>query len=300
MKSLKDTIIKPLLSTVLLLFLFGGCMHNPLSLHMEAQGQEALSDDPRSYLPDIFGDFVALLGEKRPATDIEAFLENNSSSLTTLYRWEEKDETGESSQYEYSYLHWAAEAGWLYAVEKLVEMGALVDITTDQGITPLMLAARRGSWEVVQYLVRKGANVNAQDGEQSSVAHYAASNEDDDPRILELVIQHGGKAGAIDYLGLTILSVAAGNGLESIVAYILKQDWGKKLIGIATNKKNTPLHMAIIRGYQTVAEMLIEAGAPDAPNGRKKRPSDLIPRYCPAVKRRILADPPSHAGSANE
>ena len=273
-------------------------MRNPLSLHMEAQGHEGSDQAYSCCVPSAVQDFMKLIDIEgdHEWSEIENFLNSHTNeALSASYTWEY-----EGDQQEYTFLHCAAEVGRLDVVKKMVAKGISVDIITSQGVTPLMLAARRGSWEVVQYLVGKGANVNAQDGEQSSVAHYAASNEDDDPRILGLVIQYGGKAGAIDYLGLTILSVAAGNGLESIVAYILKQDWGKKLIGIATNKKNTPLHMAIIRGYQTVAEMLIEAGAPDALNGRKKRPSDLIPRYCPAVKRRILADPPSHAGSANE
>lgn len=302
MKSLKDTIIKPLLSTILILFFFpfGGCMHNPLSLHMEAQGQEALSDDPRDELPEGLGDFVLLLEKKLPVSDIEAFLKKNSSSLTMLYKWEEKDETGESSQCEYSCLHWAAEAGRLDAVEKLVEMGAPVDITTDQGITPLMRAARRGSWEVVQYLVGKGASVSAQDGEQSSVVHHAASNEDDDPRILELVIQHGGRANAQDQFDLTILSVAAGDGLKNIVEYILKQDWGKDLINIPDINQNTPLHVAAYRGYLEVGKLLWGAGAKDLPNAHHKRPSDLAARYCPAIKNRIFAYPPARVVSANE
>ena len=278
-------------------------MHNPLSLHMEAQEQEALSDDSRDELPAGLEDFVWLLEQKRPVSDIEAFLKKDkkdkkdSSSLNRLYEWEEKDAAGELSQCEYSYLHWAAEAGRLDAVEKLVEMGASVDITTtktEQGITPLMRAARRGSLEVVEYLVGKGADVKAQDGEQSSVAHYAARNEDDDPRVLDCVIKHREQADAKDKFDLTILSVAAGDGLARIVAYILAKDWGKDLINIPDINQNTPLHVAVYRGYLGVVELLCKAGAKELPNKRGKRPFDLAKRYCPAVKRRILADRSSH------
>ena len=245
---------------------------------MEAQGQEALSDDPRDELPPGLGDFVWLLEQKRPVSDIEAFLKKDSSSLTKLYDWEEKDAAGEFSQSEYSCLHWAAEAGRLDAVKKLVEMGAPVDITTEQGITPLMRAARRGSLEVVQYLVGKGADVHAQDGEQSSVAHYAARNEDDDPRLLDCVINHREQADAKDKFDLTVLSVAAGDGLKNIVAYSLAQDWGKDLIDIPDINQNTPLHVAVYRGYLGVVELLRKAGAKDLPNNRGKRPFDLATR----------------------
>ena len=152
----------------------------------------------------------------------------------------------------------------------------------------------------MQYLVDQGAKVNAQDGEQSSVAHYAARNEDDNPRVLDLVIQHGGQAGAQDKFDLTILNVAAGDGLKNIVAYILKQDWGKDLINISDINQNTPLHVAAYRGYLEVGKLLCGAGAQDLPNKHGKRPSDLAKRYCPALQRIILAGPSSHAGSSSE
>lgn len=296
MKPFTSTTIKPLLSATLLVFLFEGCMHGSLPMNMDVEEYSTSSDDPRSYLPAVFRNFVELIEGERAESDIATFLNKHSQSLNTVYTWEEED----NHKYEYSCLHVAAEAGRLDVVEHMVEKEKfLVDIKTSKGVTPLMLAARSGSLTVVEYLVGKGADVNAKNSEGSGVIHYAAGN-DDDPEPLKFLIGKKAPVDARDDFGFTILNVAAQDNLGDIAKYIVQEDWGKKLIETEDTKCNTPLHVAAYFGSEDVAKVLLDAGAKDVKNKSQKLASQLAMPCFPDVQQLILLDyPASNAVSAN-
>lgn len=64
----------------------------------------------------------------------------------------------------------------LEVVQWLVENGAKVDDSDDQGVTPLMVAAARGRLRIVEYLVSVGADVSKVTTWQTSVAYQCAFN----------------------------------------------------------------------------------------------------------------------------
>lgn len=61
--------------------------------------------------------------------------------------------------FKWTSLHHACHAGLMDIVEYLMEKGALLEVVTLNGATPLMRAIESSKPDVVQYLIDKGAKV---------------------------------------------------------------------------------------------------------------------------------------------
>ena len=57
----------------------------------------------------------------------------------------------------------------------LIEKGADVNAIAEGGVTPLMLAAQSAKFDVVELLLKKGANPNAKDARSKTAVDYAKS-----------------------------------------------------------------------------------------------------------------------------
>jgi ankyrin repeat protein len=67
----------------------------------------------------------------------------------------------------------------LGAISSLLERGADINGKLKEfGITPLMVAVKNGSGDIVQYLILKGANINITDNRGSTALHIAAKRQD--------------------------------------------------------------------------------------------------------------------------
>ena len=71
----------------------------------------------------------------------------------------------------------AARYKTLEMVKYLVDNGVNVNATKNDGWTPLMFAAKYGTFEMVNYLVEYGADVNAKNDDGWDVLQIARSNE---------------------------------------------------------------------------------------------------------------------------
>lgn len=63
-------------------------------------------------------------------------------------------------------------------VQKLIDLGANIDATDDNGDTPLFEAAREGSFETVKILVENGADINWQNNRNRTSLDLANENGD--------------------------------------------------------------------------------------------------------------------------
>jgi ankyrin repeat protein len=78
----------------------------------------------------------------------------------------------------------------------LVEHGATIDVKDKRGMTPLMNAAFYKHFDVVEYLLANGANVNEVGPEKKTALHFAVTNsgrgtEYDMKRCVEHLLEAG-------------------------------------------------------------------------------------------------------------
>src|SRR5512140_1594493 len=93
-----------------------------------------------------------------------------------------------------SALMWAAYRGDLEAMRLLVAAGADVNGEGFLG-TPLSQAAWANHTEAARFLLERGARVNqVNHGDSFSPLHWAASSEQDDPSLVQLLLKHGADA----------------------------------------------------------------------------------------------------------
>ncbi|ACE05786.1 hypothetical protein Aasi_0363 [Candidatus Amoebophilus asiaticus 5a2] len=120
-------------------------------------------------------------------------------------------------------LHKAADKGYIKLVEKLVELGADIDLKDNYGNTALHQAAGKGCIKLVEKLVELGADIDLKDN-----------------------------------YGNTALHQAAGKGYIKLVEKLVKLDAD---INVKNNNGRTPLHQAVSGKRIRTATQLIELGA---------------------------------------
>ncbi len=128
------------------------------------------------------------------------------------------------------YFHAAVNAGAIDSVTMMISRGANVNLSGDEGVTPLMTSVRvtyRGT-KITELLIKNGANVNARAGRGSTALMYASSGgvsaryEDDYVQAVRLLIKNGAKVNAKNKMGATPLSIAKEGKWKKIVAELKK------------------------------------------------------------------------------
>ena len=151
-------------------------------------------------------------------------------------------------------LHGAARHG--NVAEFLVGKGAEVDAKDILGETPLHWAAFHGKLDVAEFLVDKGAEVDAKADNGQTPLHEAA--RDGDLYKAEFLVGKGAEVDAKDNDGKTPLHLAARKGKLNVAEFLV----GK---GADVNAKekdgSTPLHLAAQEEKLDVAEFLVGKGA---------------------------------------
>eukprot|EP01113_Clastostelium_recurvatum_P026151 TRINITY_DN3138_c0_g1_i2.p1 TRINITY_DN3138_c0_g1~~TRINITY_DN3138_c0_g1_i2.p1 ORF type:complete len:830 (-),score=195.56 TRINITY_DN3138_c0_g1_i2:127-2616(-) len=169
-------------------------------------------------------------------------------------------------------IHHAAFSGHVECVLALLDHGAHINATDQDGATALHKAAFQGHSQVVELLMEKGCNVDIADNEGASALHKASySGKDDVIKTLlrsanltqkdndeglplhnaaymghiacaQLLLDAGCDIDAPTRTGATALHMAASRGQPEMVVFLM--DRGAR-VDIANEKGMTPLHVAV-------------------------------------------------------
>lgn len=137
-------------------------------------------------------------------------------------------------------------------LRSLIKNGADPRITNKLGCSALHIAAFHGRTEVVQVLIRAGADVNHRDRHSQGPLTCAISRNHKDVATLLL------KNGANPRLQPEALGVAASEGHLQFVKMLIENGWD---VRSKSHQGRTPLQHARIRKHKTVIGALTDAGA---------------------------------------
>jgi ankyrin repeat protein len=121
-----------------------------------------------------------------------------------------------------------------------------INSQSSAGFTGLHFAAYKGNLEVVQLLIKRGADTNEVNEKGLNVLHLAAQNNQIEP-IIYFTEKYGMDINKQDKEGSTPLHWSCYTGSETVVSFLLN-------FPIDINSKDsrglTPLHLAVISGKQ--------------------------------------------------
>ena len=157
----------------------------------------------------------------------------------------------------------ALQEGRMMQARELVEAGADVNYYLAGDGTPLVIAARFGSRDMVEYLIAHGASVNqAAQGDGNPLIMASAFGHLD---VAELLVQRGADVNGIVVDDETPLINAARNNRLDVARYLIAQGASVNLaVGAMTSRgmeRRSPLSEARRRGHTEMTAFLLEHGA---------------------------------------
>jgi ankyrin repeat protein len=193
--------------------------------------------------------------DKNNIEEVDAIIKSNKEIVNEI-----KEITDKSTEkIKRSPLGWACKKTNNDIVKLLIENGADVNQSGCERY-PLMYACRFGDTELVKMLIDAGADVKTNDAvDEWQAIHYACMNKDFGAEIIELLIKHGADVNATDKSNISPIYIACYNGyvknLEVLISHGANVEADNK-----NDKQWTPLITACIFDKSDVIEILLKNG----------------------------------------
>nr|KAF6406063.1 ankyrin repeat domain 27 [Molossus molossus] len=139
---------------------------------------------------------------------------------------------------------------------KIPASGLGVNVTHQDGSSPLHIAALHGRADLVPLLLKHGANVGARNANQAVPLHLAC--QQGHFQVVKYLLDSNAKPDKKDVSGNTPLIYACSSGHHEVAALLLQH--GASL-NVSNNKGNTALHEAVMQKHVFVVELLLLHGA---------------------------------------
>uniref|UniRef100_A0A6I8PJN1 Ankyrin repeat domain 27 n=1 Tax=Ornithorhynchus anatinus TaxID=9258 RepID=A0A6I8PJN1_ORNAN len=134
--------------------------------------------------------------------------------------------------------------------------GLGVNVTNEDGFTPLHVAALHGRADLVYLLLKHGANVGAKNVNKAGALHLACQKGHF--QVVKCLMDFNAKQNKRDINGNTPLIYACLNGYHETAALLLEHGAS---INVCNNRGNTALHEAVIGNHDVLVELLLLHGA---------------------------------------
>ncbi len=142
------------------------------------------------------------------------------------------------------------------SVIALLTYDPLMDVLTYQGEASIHIAAKMGSLDICESLLRKGADINIQDRHNCTALHYAAINNY--LYITDMLLYYGADPNKKTYDGTTPLMAAVWAGNAEVTDMLIQAGAD---INIADENGYTSLLLAAQNGDTLISRLLIDQGA---------------------------------------
>ena len=138
-----------------------------------------------------------------------------------------------------------------------------IDTLGEYACTPLHYACREGHFEMVDFLIKNGANVNSKNHYSTIYPIFDAitstNNKKNYLSIIQLLIDNGADINRVDSFGNTLLYHAIEQ--EDIILIELLIQLGCDINHCSRHDKDTALHYAYFQKNRKIISILIENGA---------------------------------------
>jgi uncharacterized protein len=150
----------------------------------------------------------------------------------------------------------AAASGNLARIKELLEDNRdLVNTFSEDGFTPLGLAAFFGHLEIVRYLLSINADVNIRANNNFRVMPLHSAVASKNYEIVKLLLEYGADPNAKQQQDITPIHQAADNGDLEMIKLLLKHHADKN---VRTKSSITPVDFARKKGYDKVVDFLLQ------------------------------------------
>ncbi|KAM0215338.1 hypothetical protein ACHAQI_003122 [Fusarium lateritium] len=189
--------------------------------------------------------------------EVAKTLINNNFNIVMKYGW--------------TPLHLSVFYNSVQVTEYLIENGANIHATRDNGNTPLHVSACNGHEAVTRHLLKKGAPIEATTDLGYTPLHVAAHKGYH--IVAKVLLESGADIEAKDKWGRTSLSLATGKGFTAVVKLLLEHDAETE---VRNEDKETPLILAVKKDHVGIVKMLLEKKADVEAMDREGRTSLMI------------------------
>ena len=152
----------------------------------------------------------------------------------------------------------------------LIGIGADVNARTNNGVTPLMIAAEEGHINAVTSLVKCGANVHLQDKDGQTALHHAMqSPQTSICEVLSCLIKNGADVNAHTFHNETPLMLASRDDHVNVVTFLIKHGAD---VDLQDKDGDIALHYAASSSLPEIVETLLNLGASHMCNHQGLKP----------------------------